>query len=88
MFVKILKEQFNEKIVNLFAVTQIYAYDHKGSVMEAVDNAVLDNILGENIKTTEIPAKAGSSEEERNKAILKAIREILGAKGTIKEDAE
>lgn len=88
LFVKLLKDEFGEKIVNLFAITQIYAYDHKNSVMEAVDQAIVDNVLGDNVKTTEVPLSAASSDEARNKAILRSIREILGAKGSVLEDAE
>jgi hypothetical protein len=86
--VKLLKDEFGERIVNLFAITQIYAYDHKGSVMEAVDRAIVEGELKDNVKTTEVPLSASTSDEARNKAILKAVREILGAKGSIAEDAE
>lgn len=88
LFVKLLKDEFGERIVNLFAITQIYAYDHKGSVMEAVDRAIVEGDLKDNVKTTEVPLSASTSDEARNKAILKAVREILGAKGSIAEDAE
>lgn len=88
LFVKLLKDEFGERIVNLFAITQIYAYDHKGSVMEAVDRAIVEGELKDNVKTTEVPLSASTSDEARNKAILKAVREILGAKGSIAEDAE
>lgn len=88
LFVKLLKDEFGERIVNLFAITQIYAYDHKGSVMEAVDRSIVEGELKDNVKTTEVPLSASTSDEARNKAILKAVREILGAKGSIAEDAE
>lgn len=88
LFVKLLQKEFNDKIVNLFAVTQIFSYDHSNSVMEAVDQAIIDGVVGDNIKTTEIPQDASGSEEARNKAILKSIREILGGKGAISEEVD
>jgi uncharacterized sporulation protein YeaH/YhbH (DUF444 family) len=87
VFLKLLKEQFGEHVCNLFAITQIYAYTDKGSIMECVDNAIIDGELGDNIKTSQIPASA-TAEDDRNKAILKAIRELLGAKGTLQEDSD
>lgn len=87
VFLKLLKEQFGENVCNLFAITQIYAYTDKGSIMECVDKAIIDGELGDNIKTTQIPNSA-TAEEERNKAILRGIRELLGAKGALQEDSD
>jgi uncharacterized sporulation protein YeaH/YhbH (DUF444 family) len=86
-FLQVLKDQFGENVCNLFAITQIYAYTDKGSIMECVDKAIIDGDLGDNIKTTQIPNSA-TGEDERNKAILRSIREILGAKGALQEDSE
>ena len=83
-FIKTLKESFGPNVCNLFALTQIQAYDYRGSVMEAVDTAVVDGSLDEkNIRTTDVTVE-NNSQEERSKAILDAIREILNAKGALK----
>ena len=82
-FVKVLKENFGTNVCNLVAITQIQAYDYRGSVMEAVDTAIVDNVLSDkNIKTTEIKLQI-HSQEERSKAILDSIKEILGSKSTM-----
>jgi uncharacterized sporulation protein YeaH/YhbH (DUF444 family) len=86
-FVEILKKEFGENIANLVAITQIYPYTKNNSIMEAVDNAILDNTLGNNVRTAEIPSTS-SKEEDRNQAILHAVRQLLGAKGILREDAE
>lgn len=86
-FIEILKKEFGEKVANLVAITQIYAYDKKNSIMEAVDTAILDNTLGKNIRTAEIPLLA-TKEVDRNKYILHAIRQLLGAKTVLREDIE
>jgi uncharacterized sporulation protein YeaH/YhbH (DUF444 family) len=78
-FINILKEQFGPKVANLVAITQIQAYDYRGSVMESVDTAVVNGTLGSNTHTAEVSIK-NSSEEERSQAILNAIRQLLGAK--------
>lgn len=86
-FIKLLQEEFGEHVCNLFAITQIHAYDNKNSIMDLVDQASLDGLLGDNIKTAEIP-KDATSEEDRNKAILAAIRVLLGSKGALQEDRD
>jgi uncharacterized sporulation protein YeaH/YhbH (DUF444 family) len=78
-FINILKEQFGPRVANLVAITQIQAYDYRGSVMEAVDTAVVNGTLGSNTHTAEVSIK-NYSEEERSQAILNAIRQLLGAK--------
>jgi uncharacterized sporulation protein YeaH/YhbH (DUF444 family) len=78
-FINILKEQFGPRVANLVAITQIQAYDYRGSVMEAVDTAVVDGTLASNTHTAEVTLK-DHSEEERSQAILNAIRQLLGAK--------
>lgn len=85
-FINVLKEKFGPQTVNLFAVTQIQAYDYRNSVMEAVDTAVVDNVLGDHVKTADIFLKTGA-QEERSDAILSAIRQLMGAKGSKKAEA-
>jgi uncharacterized sporulation protein YeaH/YhbH (DUF444 family) len=83
-FIKTLKESFGPNVCNLFALTQIQAYDYRGSVMEAVDTAIVDGVLSDkNVRTTDVIVEK-ASQEERSRAILDAIREILSAKGALK----
>jgi len=83
-FIKVLKENFGTNVCNLVAITQIQAYDYRGSVMEAVDTAIVDGVLSDkNIKTTEIKLET-HSQEERSKAILDSIKEILSSNGAVK----
>jgi uncharacterized sporulation protein YeaH/YhbH (DUF444 family) len=86
-FINVLKEKFGPETVNLFAVTQIQAYDYRNSVMEAVDTAVVDNVLGDHVKTADIFLKTGAP-EERSDAILSAIRQLMGAKGAAKAGSD
>lgn len=86
-FINVLKEKFGANTVNLFGVTQINAYDYRNSVMEAVDTAIVDNVLEENVKTTDINAN-NLSPEDRSKTILEAIRQLMGAKGSSKLGSE
>jgi uncharacterized sporulation protein YeaH/YhbH (DUF444 family) len=85
VFIKTLKESFGEHTCNMVAITQIQAFDYAGSVMEAVDEAIVNNVLGDNVKTTEVSVSQ-SDQEARSKAILDGIREILGAKGGLKKE--
>ena len=77
-FVSVLKKEFPDHLINFVGITQIYANDYKGSVLESVRDAVQNEILGENIKTTEIELSNSSSDERRNEAILKAVKDLLG----------
>lgn len=81
--INVLKEKFGPRIVNLAAVVQVLPYDYRNSVMEAVDEAIVNNVLSDNIKTADVTMENGD-EESRSKAILEAIRQILGAKGPMK----
>jgi len=76
-FVNVLKEKFDEHTVNMVAITQINAYDYRNSVMEAVENFKKSGNLKEHVKTHAINVNT-STEEDRNKAILDAIRGLLG----------
>lgn len=87
VFINTLKESFGPDAVNLFGVTQILAYDYRSSVMEAVDTAVVDGTLQDNVKTTDIALKS-NTQEERSEAILQAIRQLMGAKGNSRVGAE
>ena len=82
-FINVLKENFGPRVVNLFAVTQINAYDYRNSIMEVVDTALVDNVLSDNVKTADVNVNS-SSQEDRAKAILEAIRQLMGAKGASK----
>jgi uncharacterized sporulation protein YeaH/YhbH (DUF444 family) len=87
VFINTLKESFGPEAVNLFGVTQILAYDYRSSVMEAVDTAVVDGTLQDNVKTTDIALK-NHTQEERSEAILQAIRQLMGAKGNSRVGAD
>ena len=79
VFIQTLKKEFPEKVVNFVGITQIFAYDYRGSVLEAVRDAKEDDTLGENIKTAEIEnSSSNQSGEARNEAVLKAIKDLLG----------
>ncbi len=79
VFIQTLKKEFPEKVVNFVGITQIFAYDYRGSVLEAVRDAKEDDTLGENIKTAEIENSSSNlSGEARNEAVLKAIKDLLG----------
>lgn len=84
-FIDLLKQNFGERIVNLVAITQIYAYSYANSIKETVDKAVINKILGKNVKTAEIvsdhPLNGSLDADGRNKAILDAVRKLLGAEG-------
>ena len=86
-FINVLKENFGPQTVNLFALTQIQAYDYRNSVMEAVDTAIVDNALQDNVRTTDIALK-DFTPEARSQAILEAIRQLMGAKGSSKLGSE
>ncbi len=79
VFIQTLKKEFPENLVNFVGVTQIFAYDFRGSVLEAVREARQDEILGDNIKTAEIEASTSNmSGDSRNEAVLKAVKDLLG----------
>ena len=74
-----MKKEFPENVVNFVGITQIFAYDYRGSVLEAVRKARQDDMLGENIKTAEIESSSSNlNGESRNEAVLKAIKDLLG----------
>lgn len=79
VFIQTLKKEFPENVVNFVGITQIFAYDYRGSVLEAVRKARQDDMLGENIKTAEIESSSSNlNGESRNEAVLKAIKDLLG----------
>jgi uncharacterized sporulation protein YeaH/YhbH (DUF444 family) len=79
VFVSLLKKEFGQNIVNLVAVTQIGAYAYNHSVAESVEKAIVEGDLEDNVVVAEIPFDVINSEERRNEAILKAIKDILGS---------
>ena len=79
LFIQTLKKEFPENLVNFVGVTQIFAYDFRGSVLEAVQEARENEELGANVKTAEIEASQNNmSGETRNEAVLKAVKDLLG----------
>jgi len=79
VFIQTLKKEFPENVINFVGITQIFAYDYHGSVLESVHAARKNDLLGENIKTAEIETTASNlSGETRNEAVLKAIKDLLG----------
>lgn len=87
-FVETLKEQFPATKVNLFGMTQILCTNYNTSLKKYVD----DNYKASNVKTVSIgpeespdysssqgwPTTAELSEDERNEAVVKAIKALLG----------
>lgn len=78
VFTALLKKEFPQSVVNLVAITQIGAYSYKNSVAEAVEKAIVEGDLQDNVVVAEIPFDVINSEEKRDEAILKAIKDILG----------
>lgn len=90
VFVNLIKEELNEKIVNLFGFTQVLAYNYRDSLKDIVDQKIEAKFLNaEYFKTVSI----GSEEEkvgygthstltdsERDEQVRKAIKAILGKK--------
>lgn len=77
-FVQTLKKDFPPNLVNFVGITQIYAYDYRNSVLENVIKAQKADVLGENVKTAEIPSNSNTMNEGRNEAVLKAVKDLLG----------
>jgi uncharacterized sporulation protein YeaH/YhbH (DUF444 family) len=77
-FINTLKKEFPENLVNFVGITQIYAYDYRNSVLDNVKKAIQSDILGENIKTAEIPYLQNGDSEARNESVLKAVKDLLG----------
>jgi uncharacterized sporulation protein YeaH/YhbH (DUF444 family) len=79
VFIDTIKKEFPSNLVNFVGITQILAYDYRGSVLENVRNAKQNGIIGENVKTAEIPLNESThSEDGRNEAVLKAVKDLLG----------
>jgi len=80
-FVACLKKEFPEHLINFVGITQIFAHDYRGSVVEAIEIAKQDRELSEYVKTTCIENTSSNlSGETRDEAVLKAIKELLGKK--------
>lgn len=82
IFVKLLEENFNPSIVNLFAITQILSYDYSDSLKKYVDDH-FKNKKQSNISTALIGEElAGwkNQDADRNNDIKKAIKTHLGKK--------
>jgi uncharacterized sporulation protein YeaH/YhbH (DUF444 family) len=77
-FIQTLKKDFPPNLVNFVGITQIYAYDYRNSVLENVIKAQKADVLGENVKTAEIPSNSDTMNEGRNEAVLKAVKDLLG----------
>lgn len=79
VFVDVLKKEFPEHLVNFVGITQIFAYDYRESVLEYVKKAKEGDILGPNVKVAEVDGnQSGMNNEERNEAVLKAIKDLMG----------
>jgi len=79
VFVKTLKNEFPQHLINFVGITQIFAYDYRGSVLESVKRARQDAVLDEHIKTAEIePTDNNLNGLTRNEAVLKAVKDLLG----------
>ena len=95
-FVKILKEEFTPGRVNLVGITQVMPWSYDDSVKEYVDAEIQKkNLDSKVVKTVSIGSEEvdqddifrGHSpkigDEDRNRAIKKAIGELLGAKAAL-----
>jgi hypothetical protein len=88
VFINLIKEELNEKIVNLFGFTQVLAYNYKDSLKEVVDQKIEAGYLNnEYVKTVSIEASHGKNfgssnltDSERDEQVKKAIKSILGKK--------
>ena len=79
VFIKTLKNEFPQHLINFVGITQIFAYDYRGSVLESVKRARQDAVLDEHIKTAEIePTDNNLNGLTRNEAVLKAVKDLLG----------
>lgn len=95
-FLKIVKEDMNKNVVNLFGMAQILSWRYENSVKAHIDAAIKRGELDpEYVRTTEV-ARAndesngpgwygwyeGMPEEERDAATKSAIMDLLGRKKT------
>ena len=79
VFIQTLKNEFPQHLINFVGITQIFAYDYRGSVLESVKRARQDAMLDEHIKTAEIePTDSNLNGLTRNEAVLKAVKDLLG----------
>jgi uncharacterized sporulation protein YeaH/YhbH (DUF444 family) len=92
LFNKILQEQFNPEVVNMVGVTQVLSWSYPHSLKEAVDkfkhhSNVRTTSIGPD-QTPDLSAGAAAgfygmspnlTDEDRNKQILRAIKDLLGA---------
>lgn len=85
-FCKILKEEFNPNVVNLFGMTQVLSWRYDGSLKEYIDT----NMNQANIRTTNIApdnestngwSRPSMTDEDRDAQIRQGIIDLLG-KGT------
>lgn len=94
--IEIIEKQFPAHAVNFLGVTQILAYNYDGSVKEALDTAIIDGKLnadqvrtcsvGPDVETdTSSPMSIydapSLADDERDEAIMNAIRSLLGRVG-------
>jgi uncharacterized sporulation protein YeaH/YhbH (DUF444 family) len=100
--IKLVQEEFTQNRVNFMGVTQILAYNYDGSVKHAFDEAVKQGKLnGDQIRTCSIGPDMDTdsnspmsvydmpslAEDERDEAIMNAIRALLGKGGVQATDS-
>lgn len=100
--IKRLAESFGPNVVNFVGITQVMSYTYEGTVKEAVDDAIRDGkFTAEQVRTTSIgPMIEGDTdspmtiydlptmaEDERDEAIMTAIKTLLG-KGSDKPTSD
>lgn len=78
VFIQTLKKEFPPHLVNFVGITQIFAYDYRSSVLDLVRQAKQEEVLEDNIKTAEIEQSSSGSEDARNEAVLRAVKDLLG----------
>lgn len=84
-FVKLLKEELGPKVVNLFGLTQIMAYNNENSLKSYVDkNLEGGKLYADHCRTTSIdrpkdaPWDYFQDPSNRDEAVKKALKDLLG----------
>ncbi len=83
-FIKVIKDKFPPDICNLFGIVQVLAWNYTSSLKAFVD----ENLQQDNLSTTSIGTEENTdpwsipdlTDDQRNEAIKKAIKDILGKK--------
>ena len=91
IFIETLKKQFPSSVCNLFAITQVLCWNYNSSIKKFCDENIGDNdqinYKSVSVGPEQTPSYMSSnwtqptmSEDERNEAVKKAIKHLLGVK--------